>query len=107
MKISAPFLALLFGGVFSVAPASALCLKKPSESELKSVTVDQIRKLSRAGAGVYAEDVTIAEKKCTALKNTWSVVTPIGRFDCQATDMMDRPACVKVEGPPPAPGGKK
>ena len=84
---------------FTTAPASAFCLKKPSKSELQSITLEEVRK-TRAGQGLFLEDITIPDKKCTALKNTWTAVTPIGQFSCKATDQMERPSCAR-SGPTP------
>lgn len=79
---------------FTAAPASAFCLKKPSKSELQSVTLEEVRKM-RAGQSVFLDDITIPDKKCTALKNTWTAITPIGQFFCKATDQMERPSCTR------------
>lgn len=85
--------------MFTTAPAYAFCLKKPSKSELQSVTFEEVRK-TRAGHGIFLDDITIPEKKCTALKNTWTAITPIGQFSCKATDQMERPSCTR-SGPEP------
>lgn len=80
----------------SATGALALCLQKPSDAKLKSTAVEELRKASRAAASLYAEDVTILEKKCDGLTgrgNTWKVSTPAGKAACSADDQMRGASC--------------
>jgi hypothetical protein len=85
--------ACMFAGA---STASALCLQKPSEAKLKSTAVEELRKVSRAAANLYAEDVVVLEKKCDGLTgrgNTWKVSTPVGKAACTADDQMRGASC--------------